>query len=80
MRDDSAEILFQFLFSARGHPHFDVVRPAFPLPAASSPIVQGALKGGFGEPVVACDMLEPFEFPPLVRCQSRIMWAYAQGN
>ena len=32
----------------------DVVHPAFPLPTTASPTLQGALKDGFGEAVVAC--------------------------
>ena len=54
------------VLSARGHceqflhgqgcPFFDVVHPAFSLPASASPTLQGALKDGFGEAVVACEM------------------------
>ena len=73
MTDDSAEILFQS-FSAggpceqfwhgQGCPLFDVVHAAFPLPTTASPTLQGAMKDGFGEAVVACDMLpEPCRFP-----------------
>ena len=40
----------------QGCPLFDVVHPAFPLPTAASPTLQGAPKDGFGEAVVACDM------------------------
>ena len=70
--DDSAEILFQdwnWNFSSGGpceqlwhgqeYPLFDVVPPAFLLPTTASPILQGALKDGFGEALVACDMPEP---------------------
>ena len=65
MRDDSAEIVFQcFLQEAlvgssglgQGSPLFNAVHPAFPLPTTASPILQGALKDGFREAVVACDM------------------------
>ena len=62
MRDVSAEILFRS-FSARdpfeqlwhgqGCPFFDVH-----LPTTASPTLQGALKDGVGEAVVACDMPE----------------------
>ena len=47
------------------YPLFDVVRPAFPPPTAASLTLQGALKDGFGEVVVARDMPEPCEFPSL---------------
>ena len=79
MKDDSAEILFQFFssfFSAggpgeqfwhgQGRPLFDVVHPAFHLPTTASPTLQGALGDGFGEAVVAdvaCDMPEACTFP-----------------
>ena len=69
MRDDSAEILLpsflQHAFvSSFGQecPLFHVVHSAFPLPTTASPTLQGALKGGFGEAVVACNMLEPCTF------------------
>ena len=63
MKDDSAEILFQFVcFSAggpceqfwqgQGCPLFDVVHPAFPMPTTASPTLQDALKDGFGVAVV----------------------------
>ena len=42
----------------QGCPLFDIVPPAFPLPTTASFSLQGALKGGFGEAVVACDMPE----------------------
>ena len=50
---------------------FDVVHPAFHLPATPSPTLQG-----FGEAVVACDMLEPFKFPSLDSCQKRLLWTH----
>ena len=46
-----------------------VVHPAFPLPTTALPTLQGALKDGFGEAVVACDMPEPCKFPSLDSCQ-----------
>ena len=69
MRDDSAEILFQsFLQEVLGQfwhgqicPFFDVVHPAFPLPTTASSTFQSALKDGFGEAVVPCDMLETYK-------------------
>ena len=57
------------LWHRQGCPLFDVVHPAFPLPATASPIVQGALKDGFGEGVVACDMPELCQFPSLDSCR-----------
>ena len=75
MTDDSEEINSQS-FSVGGHceqswhgqgcPLFDVVHPAFPLLTTASSTRQGALKDGFGESVVACDMPEPCKFPSLV--------------
>ena len=71
MRDDSAEILFQSFLAGgpceqlchrHGCPLFDVVHPAFPLPTTASPTLQGALKNGFKEAVVACDMPESCKF------------------
>ena len=82
MRDDSAEILFQsFLQEAcceqfwyvQGCPFSDVIHRAFPLPTTASPTLQDALKDGFGEAVVACDMPEPCEFPSLESCQKRFL-------
>ena len=72
MRDILAEILFQcflagdpyceqFWYGGQGCPLFDV-NPAFPLPATASPTLQGALKDGFGEADVACDMPESCKF------------------
>ena len=48
-------------------PLFDIVHPAFPLPTTESLTLQGALKDGFGEAVVACDVPEPCKFPSLAR-------------
>ena len=39
-----------------------------------SPTLQGALKGGFGEVVVAYDRSEPCKFPSHDRCQERFLW------
>ena len=60
MGDDSAEILFQSFF------FFFCRRPLWAVLAWSGmSTLQGALKDGFGEAVVACDMPEPREFPSL---------------
>ena len=74
MRDDSAEILFQSVLQeafvsssgmSRDVSLLDVVHPAFSLPTTASPTLQGALKDGFGEAVVACYMPETCKFPSL---------------
>ena len=39
---------------------------------------QGALKDGFGEAVVACDMPEPCKFPSLDRCLKWFLWAHRE--
>ena len=88
MRDDSAEIFFQsFLQEATvissgtgGDVHSDVVHPAFPRLTTASPIIQGALKDGFGEAVVACDIPEPCQFPSLDSCQKRLQWTHEEAD
>ena len=72
------------VFSAGGHceqlwhgkewPLFDVVCPALPLPTTSSPTLQDALKYGFVEAVMTCDLLEPCKFPSLDSCQKKFLW------
>ena len=57
---------------------FDVVHPAFPPPITASPTLQGALRGGFGEVVVVCDMPEPCKFSSLDSCQKRFLWAHKE--
>ena len=54
-------------------PLFDVVHPAFPLPTTALPTLQRALRDGFGEAVVACDMPKSCKLPSLVSCQ-KILW------
>ena len=44
----------------------------------ASPNLQGALKDGFGEAVVACDMPEPGKFPSLDSCQKRFPWTHKE--
>ena len=56
-------------------PLFDVVHPVFPLPTTESPTLQGALKNGFGEAVVACDMPEPLKFD---NYQKRFLWTHSE--
>ena len=42
------------------------------------PTIQGALKDGFEEAVVACDSPEPFKFPSLDSCQKRFLWTHKE--
>ena len=46
----------------QGCPVFDVVHPAFPLLTTALPTFQGALKDGFAEAVMMCDMPKPCKF------------------
>ena len=87
MRVDSAEILFQSFLAGgpceqlchkHGCPLFDVVHPAFPLPTMALPTLKGALKDGFWEAVIVCDMSEPCKFPSLDSCQKRLLWAHKE--
>ena len=55
---------------------FFLFHPAFPPPTTASPILQGALEDGFGEAVVACDMLESCKFPYFDGCQKRFLWTH----
>ena len=61
IKDDSAGILsqpsLQEAFVSSSGMGRDV-HSAFSLPTTASPTLQGALKDGFGESVVACDMPE----------------------
>ena len=57
---------------------FDVVHPAFPLLTKTLPTLKDALKDGFGEAVVACDMPEPCKFPSLDSCQKRFLWTHKE--
>ena len=77
MRNDSAEILFQSFLQETllstvgmwaGVSTLGFVKPAFSLPTIPSSTLQGALKDGFGEAVMACDMSEPCKFPSLDSC------------
>ena len=63
---------------AGGRPPFDFAHPAFPLPTTASSTLQGALKDGCGEAVLACDMPEPLECPSLDSCQKRFLWAHEE--
>ena len=67
---------FLIFFYGQKCPFFDIVHPAFPLPATASLNLHGALKDGFGEAVVACDMPEPCKFPSLYSCQKKFLWTH----
>ena len=56
----------------QGCPFFDVVHPAILLPTKASPTLEGALKDGFGEAVMACDMPKPCKCPSLSLSASQI--------
>ena len=50
----------------------------FPLPTTALPTLQGALKDGFGEAVMAYVMPEPRKFSPFDSCQKRILWTHKE--
>ena len=52
-----------------------VIHPAFPLPTTVSSNLQGALKDGYGEAVVAYDMTKQHKFQSLDGCLQRLLWA-----
>ena len=62
----------------QGCPLYDIVHPAFPLPTTASPTLQSALKNGFGDNVMACDMHKPCKFPSLDSCQRRFLWTHKE--
>ena len=64
----------------KDEPPFDIVHTAFPLPTTESSALQGALKNGFGEAVVTCDMPEPRELPSLDTCQKRFLRTHKEGD
>ena len=64
----------RFGMKGAGRPLLDVVHPTFPLLTTASPTLQGVLKDGFGKPVVAHGMPEPFKFPSLDSCQKTFLW------
>ena len=59
-------------------PLFDVVHAAFPLPSTASSTLQGALKDGFGQAIVVCDLPEPCKIPSLDSCQKRFLWTHKE--
>ena len=44
----------------------------------ASPAVQDALKAGFGEAVVVCDIPKPCKFPSPDTCRKRFLWAHKE--
>ena len=44
----------------------------------ASPTLQGALKDGFGEAVVVCDMPEPCKFPSFDSYHKRFLWTHKE--
>ena len=87
--DDSIEILLGFVFFygrsllailAWMVDVFDIVHPAFPLPTTVSPTLQGALKDGSRQTVVACDMPEPCKFPSPNSCKERFLWTNREAD
>ena len=74
----SAKGHFELFWHGQRCPLFHVVHPTFPLPAMASPILQGVLKNGFGEALVACDMPGPCKFPSLDNCQKTFLWTYKE--
>ena len=61
-----------------GCPLFDAVHQAFALDTKVSPSLQGALKDGFGEAVVACGIPKPSKFPSLGSCQKRFLCTHKE--
>ena len=94
MRDDTAVILFQsFLQEAlvgSSGMDWDVhslisiqyfhSQPQLypPSKAIASPFLQGAMKNGFGEAVVVCDMPKPCKFPSLDSCKKCSLWTHKE--
>ena len=86
MVDDSADppsvfpagVRCEQFWHGQGCALLDVIHPAFSLPITASSTLQGVLKDGFGEAVVACDMPEQYEFSSLDTCQKRFVWAHKE--
>ena len=70
----SAESPCKQFWHGQEYPLFDVVHQALPLPNRVSSTLQGALTGGLGEAVMACDMPKPCKFFTLDSCQKRFLW------
>ena len=77
----SSSFLQEALVSSSGmgrNAHFLMLSKAFPLPTTELPTLQGALRDGFGEAVVVCDMPKPRKFLPLDIYQKRFMWTHKE--
>ena len=59
---------------------YAVVHQIFPLPITTSPTLQGSLKDGFGEAVLACNMPEPCKFPSLYSCLKRFLLTHKEDD
>ena len=57
----------------QGRPLVDAVHPAFPLPTMALPTLQGALKDGFEEAVVVCNVPGPCKLLIFDSCQKRFL-------
>ena len=77
MKDDSTETLFQSVLRAwaRTSIVWDNIRPAFSLPTAAWPNLQGVMKNDSREAVMVRDIPESCERLSSVRCQKRFLWA-----
>ena len=72
MRDDSAEILFQSFLQEALVSSSGTDRDVHSLILSTKHFLC-RLKDGFGEAVMACDMLEPCKFPSLDSCKKRFL-------
>ena len=64
----------------QGCPLFDVVHLAFPLPTTVSPTLQGALKDGFGEAAVVCNVPKPCQFLFLDSYRKKFLWIHNEAD
>ena len=62
----------------QGRPFLVIVPLAFPLPTAAPSTLADALKDGFGETVLACDMPKPRNFSSPGSCQKRFLLAHKE--
>ena len=56
-------------WTVKASPLFDIVHPGLCLSAPSPATFQGPLEDCFGQAVVASDVAEPRQFPPLHNCK-----------
>ena len=50
------------------------------MPTTVTPTLQAALKEGFEEAVIVCDMTEPCMFPLLASCQKKFQWTHKEAD